>query len=144
MGFFFPYKSLYFECYATMPMLADAHISSLGYLWVKALISKVYANDATFYDPQTWRISTFALAERNLERATAKGLGVTPTKHRGRSCRRHKIFDHRNKSSVVDIFAAFCVRRKHLLGTVMDERLDQNEDNRYRPTSAVQVCVVQD
>ena len=30
--FFFPYKSLYFECYATMPMLADAHISSLGYL----------------------------------------------------------------------------------------------------------------
>ena len=29
---FFPYKSLYFECYATMPMLADAHISSLGYL----------------------------------------------------------------------------------------------------------------
>ena len=28
-----PYKSLYFECYATMPMLADAHISSLGYLW---------------------------------------------------------------------------------------------------------------
>ena len=30
---FFPYKSLYFECYATMPMVADAHISSLGYLW---------------------------------------------------------------------------------------------------------------
>ena len=30
---FFPYKSLYFECYATMPMLANAHISSLGYLW---------------------------------------------------------------------------------------------------------------
>ena len=29
---FFPFKSLYFECYATMPMLADAHISSLGYL----------------------------------------------------------------------------------------------------------------
>ena len=28
----FPYKSLYFECYATMPMLAHAHISSLGYL----------------------------------------------------------------------------------------------------------------
>ena len=27
-------KSLYFEYYATMPMLADAHISSLGYLWV--------------------------------------------------------------------------------------------------------------
>ena len=25
--------SLYFECYATMPMLADAHILSLGYLW---------------------------------------------------------------------------------------------------------------
>ena len=32
--FFFPYKSLYFECYATMPMLADAHISSLGYLCI--------------------------------------------------------------------------------------------------------------
>ena len=31
--FFFPYKSLYFECNATMPLLADAHISSLGYLW---------------------------------------------------------------------------------------------------------------
>ena len=29
---FFPYKSLYFECYATMPMFAGAHISSLGYL----------------------------------------------------------------------------------------------------------------
>ena len=29
---FSPYKSLYLECYATMPMLADAHISSLGYL----------------------------------------------------------------------------------------------------------------
>ena len=27
------YKSLYFECYATMPMFADAYISSLGYLW---------------------------------------------------------------------------------------------------------------
>ena len=25
--------TLYFECYATMPMLADAHISSMGYLW---------------------------------------------------------------------------------------------------------------
>ena len=37
MGFyvngFLPYKFLYFECYETMPMLADAHISSLGYLW---------------------------------------------------------------------------------------------------------------
>ena len=31
------YKSLYSECYATMPMLADAHISSLGYLWVHIL-----------------------------------------------------------------------------------------------------------
>lgn len=111
---------------------------------VKAFISKVSANDATSCNPQTLKMSRFALAERNLERATAKGLGVTPTKHRGRSCRRHKIFDHRNKSAVVDIFAAFCIRRKHLLGTVMDERLDQNEDNRYRPTSAVQVCVVQD
>ena len=30
---FSPYKSLYFECYATMPRLADANISSLGYLW---------------------------------------------------------------------------------------------------------------
>ena len=30
--FVFPYKSLYFECYATMPMLADAHILCLGYL----------------------------------------------------------------------------------------------------------------
>ena len=31
---FFPVQILinYFECYATMPMLADAHISSLGYL----------------------------------------------------------------------------------------------------------------
>ena len=28
--FFFPYKSLDFECYATF---VDAHISSLGYLW---------------------------------------------------------------------------------------------------------------
>ena len=29
------FLSLYFECYATlMPMLADAHISSLGYLTV--------------------------------------------------------------------------------------------------------------
>ena len=34
--FLFPYNSLYFECYTTMPMLADAHISSLGYLWDKA------------------------------------------------------------------------------------------------------------
>ena len=31
---FFPIQILNdFECYATMPMLADAHISSLGYLW---------------------------------------------------------------------------------------------------------------
>ena len=30
---FLPYKSLYFECYATMPMFADSQISSLGYLW---------------------------------------------------------------------------------------------------------------
>ena len=29
---FSPYKSLYCECYATTPMLADAHISSLGCL----------------------------------------------------------------------------------------------------------------
>ena len=27
---FFRFKSLYFECYATMPMFADAHISSFG------------------------------------------------------------------------------------------------------------------
>ena len=26
------HKSLYFQCYATTPMFADAHISSLGYL----------------------------------------------------------------------------------------------------------------
>ena len=31
--FSLPYESLYFECYATMPMLANAHISSLGYQW---------------------------------------------------------------------------------------------------------------
>ena len=30
---FLPYKFLYFECYETMPMLADPHISSLGHLW---------------------------------------------------------------------------------------------------------------
>ena len=34
--FFFRYKSLYFECYATMPIFADAYISSLGYLWCMA------------------------------------------------------------------------------------------------------------
>ena len=28
--FFFPYKSLYFECYATMPMLADDSYFELG------------------------------------------------------------------------------------------------------------------
>ena len=28
--FFLPKKFLHFECYATMPMLADAHISSVG------------------------------------------------------------------------------------------------------------------
>ena len=33
--FFFPYKSLYFECYATMPMLADVYISTLGCLCFK-------------------------------------------------------------------------------------------------------------
>ena len=38
--FFFPYRSLYFECYATMPMLADAHISSLGNLCFFSLISE--------------------------------------------------------------------------------------------------------
>ena len=32
---FFPIQSLYFECYATMPMLADTHISILSYLWCK-------------------------------------------------------------------------------------------------------------
>ena len=31
---FSPYKSLYFEYYATMSMIANAHISSLGYLWL--------------------------------------------------------------------------------------------------------------
>ena len=35
--FSFPYKSLYFECYATMPMLADAHISSMGCPWSDVL-----------------------------------------------------------------------------------------------------------
>jgi len=39
----FPYKSLYFECYATMPMLADAHISSLGYLWFSLLAKRPFA-----------------------------------------------------------------------------------------------------
>ena len=39
--FFFPYKSLYFECYATMPMLADAHILSLGYLWEYGAIASI-------------------------------------------------------------------------------------------------------
>ena len=36
--FFFLHKSIYFECYATMSMLADAHISSLGYLWFLRLV----------------------------------------------------------------------------------------------------------
>ena len=36
---FFPYKSLYFECYATMPMFADAHISTLGYLCSHSMTS---------------------------------------------------------------------------------------------------------
>ena len=31
--FSLPYESLYFECYATMPMLTNAYISSLGYEW---------------------------------------------------------------------------------------------------------------
>ena len=35
------YKGLsYFECYATMPMFADAHISSLGNLCFFSLISE--------------------------------------------------------------------------------------------------------
>ena len=37
--FFSPCKSLYFECYATMPMFADAHISRLGFLWSQWLLS---------------------------------------------------------------------------------------------------------
>ena len=31
--FSLPHESLYFECYATMLMLTNAHISSLGYQW---------------------------------------------------------------------------------------------------------------
>ena len=34
------YKSLYYEYYATMPMLADAHISSMGYLWFNVISQK--------------------------------------------------------------------------------------------------------
>ena len=39
-------KSLHFECYATMPMLAYAHISSLGYLCcvvIKLMLSRVFS-----------------------------------------------------------------------------------------------------
>ena len=38
---FFPNKSLHFECYATMSMFANTHISSLGYLWLKRSIVAV-------------------------------------------------------------------------------------------------------
>ena len=45
---FSPYKSLYFECYATTPMLADAHISSLGYLWFITQNNKLFLLSKTF------------------------------------------------------------------------------------------------
>ena len=46
--FFSPYKSLYFECCATMPILADAHILSLGYLWCKSLIWESHVRQQIF------------------------------------------------------------------------------------------------
>ena len=47
---FSPYKSLYFECYATIPMFADAHISSLGYLCFNTSlnISRLRKNASTW------------------------------------------------------------------------------------------------
>ena len=49
--FFFPYKSLYFECYATTPKLADAHFSSLGYLWVIWLLYHFVMTSTAFHFP---------------------------------------------------------------------------------------------
>ena len=49
--FFSPYKSLYFECYATTPKLADAHISSLGYLWVIWLLYHFVMTSTAFHFP---------------------------------------------------------------------------------------------
>ena len=46
--FFSPYKSIYFECCATMPILADAHILSLGYLWCKSLIWESHVRQQIF------------------------------------------------------------------------------------------------
>ena len=44
--FFSPYKSLYFECYATKQVSADAHISSLGYLWWNRLVSNNWTEES--------------------------------------------------------------------------------------------------
>ena len=46
--FFSPYKSLYFECCATMPILADAHILNLGYLWCKSLTWESHVRQQIF------------------------------------------------------------------------------------------------
>ena len=46
--------SLYFECYPTMPMLADAHILSLGYLWEnKNERLPLHLGEAVFHFPST-------------------------------------------------------------------------------------------
>ena len=44
---FFPYISLYFECYTTMPMFADAYMSSLGYLWLMSIHSRGISSTVT-------------------------------------------------------------------------------------------------
>ena len=44
---FFPYKSLYLECCATMPVFADVHISSLGYLcWLQ---TELYSTQSCYH-----------------------------------------------------------------------------------------------
>ena len=52
--FFFPTQILinYFECYATVPMLADAHISSLGYLCL--LKEKLWSIEHEGCDLEKW------------------------------------------------------------------------------------------
>ena len=52
MIWFFPSKSLYFECYATIPMLTDAHIfSSLAYvaLWLQLFTGLVVIPGKLFW-----------------------------------------------------------------------------------------------
>ena len=99
---FFPYKSLHLECYATMPMLADAHIQSLGYLCGNPLFHRDLPS-YLYKDLERLQKRAMKIIYPELSYATALELSCLLTLY------------HRREAIAVKLFDEICANQSHRL-----------------------------